>query len=812
MVRKAASMLRPSNGHRLTVYNVDADLTYRGDVSVALRRAGLDVRELARAAELELSSTMADLILISLGLPDADPAALCRRLKSDPATSPVPVLLLSRNAGDTDVRVAGLEAGADGCLTQPTAAEVVAHATALLRVRRAEQKLLEAADRSVRLQRLSAALSQASTSEQVVAAILTEGMAALGANSGCVAVLEPDWSELVLLGITGVGSEVAEKWQRFSLQADVPLAEAVRERRVVLLESFEERSGRYPQMKGVRPSGQDGAMSALPMVVRGEAIGGVAWGWPQDHHFTDEETSFLLTLAELCGQALDRARLLDAQRVARERAERAEAALRESEERLRLIGDNLPRGAVYQVVGDATGYRRFLHVSAGIESLVGIEAREVLENAWALYALIHEDDRDRVKQSEEDAAQAMVPFDYEFRSWTRKGELIWLHVRSAPRKLGSDDTMWEGLILDVTNRKRTEEALRREQELLETIFARIPVMLTLYEPDTKLLRLNPAFEQATGWTSSEAAGISLMEECYPDPAYRLEVLAFMQSCREGWMDVEMRTRGNQKLQTSWANVRLAGGTHVGIGLDISERKQYEMSLQDTDRRKNEFLAMLAHELRNPLAPLRNGVELLRQLPRESPRAGQVMEMMDRQLAQITTLIDDLLDISRITQGKLRLRRQPIDLASTIWSAVETARPLIDASGHELIVTLPPHPVVVEGDPNRLAQVFANLLTNAAKYTDTNGAISLTVELAEEEVAIRLRDNGIGISAEQMPRLFEMFSQLAPILERSSSGLGIGLALVKGLVEMHGGRVEARSDGVGQGSEFVVRLPLSADTR
>jgi PAS domain S-box-containing protein len=371
-------------------------------------------------------------------------------------------------------------------------------------------------------------------------------------------------------------------------------------------------------------------------------------------------------------------------------------ALRESEHRLRTLSDNLPLGAVYQVLGDREGRRRFLYISAGVERLLGLTPAEVMADAAALYGLVHEEDRPRVAALEEVALRDLAPFDCEFRSRTRSGGLVWVHARSAPRPLATGQVAWEGILSDVTARKRAEEAVRSQAE----------------------------------------------------------------------------------------------------------------SLRDADRRKDEFLATLAHELRNPLAPLRNALEVLKLAGGNPEIAEQARGMMERQLGQMVRLIDDLLDVSRITRGRLELRRERVELASVVRCAVEGSRPHIEASAHRLTVALPPEPVWLDADPVRLAQVFANLLTNAAKYTDRGGRIGLTAEPRGGEVVVSVRDTGIGIAAEHLPRLFQMFSQVAPALERSQGGLGIGLSLVKGLVEMHGGVVEARSEGPGRGSEFVIRLPVA----
>ena len=249
-------------------------------------------------------------------------------------------------------------------------------------------------------------------------------------------------------------------------------------------------------------------------------------------------------------------------------------------------------------------------------------------------------------------------------------------------------------------------------------------------------------------------------------------------------------------------------------IDISERmrmssqlQQYSADLLEADHRKNEFLAMLAHELRNPLAPIRNALQIMRLTGGNGEAVKPVTEMMERQVGQMVRLVDDLLDANRISRGKIELRRGRIELASAVNEAVEAVSALYLSMNHDLNVTLPPQPIYLNGDPARLAQVVGNLLNNACKFTDIGGRISLTVEREGEQAVIRVRDDGIGIASDQLPGIFDMFMQVDTSLERSVSGLGIGLTLVKNLVEMHAGTVEAHSAGIGQGSEFVVRLPI-----
>ncbi len=243
-----------------------------------------------------------------------------------------------------------------------------------------------------------------------------------------------------------------------------------------------------------------------------------------------------------------------------------------------------------------------------------------------------------------------------------------------------------------------------------------------------------------------------------------------------------------------------------IARQIEELTSQQAELRLADQRKDQFLAVLAHELRNPLAPISNALEILKQPGLDAPTAAKVRDVADRQLRHLTRLVDDLLDVSRIMRGKIDLRKEKVELAAIVARAVETARPLIDGARHQLTVSQPDQPVWVEADLVRLAQAVGNLLCNAAKYTEPGGTIRLTATCDAGDVVIHVCDNGIGIAPEVMPRLFEMFMQVAPGATRSQGGLGIGLTLVKNLIGMHGGAVEARSDGLGKGSEFLIRLP------
>jgi signal transduction histidine kinase len=309
--------------------------------------------------------------------------------------------------------------------------------------------------------------------------------------------------------------------------------------------------------------------------------------------------------------------------------------------------------------------------------------------------------------------------------------------------------------------------------------SKVSVLVELYCKRKELQRANAELARANARLSE--ANIALQEE----KTRELEVM-------------------NRSLQR--ANAEL-GAANRSLQSEIAERTRAEQALKEADRHKDEFLAMLAHELRNPLAPIHNAVELMRLRPLGDPQLLWARDVIARQLTSLTRLVDDLLDVSRITRGKINLTRQAVELEALISRAVETVHPLYDEHGHQLTLELPPPGVRIFGDPTRLTQAVANVLGNAAKYTDKGGRISLIAEVRDADVEIRVRDNGIGIRPELLPHVFELFTQLDRDDGRTQGGLGIGLALVQRLVQMHGGDVTAASDGPGKGAEFVIRLPL-----
>jgi PAS domain S-box-containing protein len=330
---------------------------------------------------------------------------------------------------------------------------------------------------------------------------------------------------------------------------------------------------------------------------------------------------------------------------------------------------------------------------------------------------------------------------------------------------------------------------------------------------------NPFMTELLGYTHDQFVGKHLWEiGLFSD--LEQNKAAFLELQEKGYIryeDLPLQDKNGVHRQVEFVSNVYDVGDQKAIQCnirDITERRRMERQLQEQAKQlanearlKDEFLAMLAHELRNPLAPICNGIDVLRIVPPNGEQAKQVLDMMEEQASNLVRLIDDLLDVSRITRGKMELRRQRVALPKIITNAIQTAEPLIQAKGHELTVMQARERLYAHADPARLTQVVANLLNNAAKYTPKGGKISLSTERIGDEVAIRVRDNGMGITADVMPSVFGMFVQADSSLHRSQGGLGIGLTLVRSLVELHGGTVEATSDGLGKGCEFTVRLPI-----
>jgi PAS domain S-box-containing protein len=390
----------------------------------------------------------------------------------------------------------------------------------------------------------------------------------------------------------------------------------------------------------------------------------------------------------------------------------------------------------------------------------------------------------------------------------------------------------------LTARQKAAAILDEQREWFRTTLASIGDAVIATDTGGRVTFLNAVAQALTGWKEEEALGAPLetVFKIVNEESRRSAANPAVRALQEGTVvglanhTLLLSRHGTElPIDDSASPIQSSNGHVAGVVLvfrDVTERRRAEAereqqtvfaeqraeSLADADRRKNEFLAMLAHELRNPLAPIRNALHLVQMQAQENN--GELREplaIIERQVEALVRLVDDLLDVSRITRGKIKLQMEPVDVGAIVTRAIESSRPLIDARRHKLDVSLPNDRLVVKADVTRMAQVALNLLNNAAKYTPEGGHIWLTVERAGGDVTLRVRDNGMGIPADMLPKVFDLFTQSERTLDRAEGGLGIGLTLVRRLTEMHDGSAAAFSDGPGLGSEFVVRLPLLPDS-
>lgn len=438
---------------------------------------------------------------------------------------------------------------------------------------------------------------------------------------------------------------------------------------------------------------------------------------------------------------------------------------------------------------------------------------------------LHPDDRSRVEELVDRAVRSAERYEADYRIVQPDGTWRWVTARGqVERDADGKAVRFPGVVIDVTDWKRAEEDLARitfesdrRKRLYETILSNTPDLAYVFDLEHRFTYVNEGLLRMWGKTWDEAIGKTCLQLGY-EPWHaemhsrEIETVCATRQPLRGEVPFH-GTFGRRIYDYIFVPVFGADGeveAVAGTTRDVTDRKEAEEALRDADRKKDDFLALLAHELRNPLAPIRNGLQVMRLAEDDPAVVAQARDMMDRQLTHMVRLIDDLLDISRITRNKMELRRSRVTLVEVINNAVEAAGPAIKEADHQLTIVLPPGRVELDADLTRLAQVFSNLLSNSAKYTPRGGRIWLSAERSGNEALVSVRDTGIGIPSAALPKIFDMFSQVDRSVERSAGGLGIGLALVKGLVEMHGGTVTAESIE-GQGSTFTVRLPIAEPT-
>ena len=499
---------------------------------------------------------------------------------------------------------------------------------------------------------------------------------------------------------------------------------------------------------------------------------------------------------------------------------RAEEVRRRSEDRFRaLVRASAP--VLYRMSPD---WSEMLELQGG-----DFIANPVRPDRDWLQEYVHPDDRERVLAAVREAVRTGGIFDLEHRVQRADGTLGWTASRAVPvRDAAGEIVEWFGAATDITARKRAEEALRESGDRLTAALGIAELGVWEYEIAASRTRLDERCREVFGISDDRPLpSDEIFDLVHPDDRSRVQLAVRTALEVNGPYEAEYRIARRDGTER-WVAVRGhaigqdgdSNGTaarFVGTLMDITERRRAEEGLREAnarlaeaDRRKDEFIAILSHELRNPLAPIRYALPLLER-EQLSDSAGRAAAVITRQVGHLTRLIDDLLDVSRITSGKIDLRREDVTLDSILTAATEAASPAIVAGQHTLTTKVPDEPVWIHADPERIAQAITNLLNNSAKYTPGGGQIRLEAEHEDGQAVIRVRDNGIGIEREALPTLFEMFRQLSRA-DRPQGGLGIGLAFAKRLVEMHGGSVEVRSPGIGQGAEFVVRLPVSPNAK
>ena len=423
---------------------------------------------------------------------------------------------------------------------------------------------------------------------------------------------------------------------------------------------------------------------------------------------------------------------------------------------------------------------------------------------------VHPEDQARAREAWTLSMRTGEPYNIEYRILSQCGDVCSVLSRAvAVRGPDGEIQEWIGSLTDVTDQRRAEAAVRASEQKYRSLFESTTDAILIGAADGTYVDANEAAAHMLGVPLERLIGSHYSDFIHPDwKEAGEEVRRSIQETGHWEGEFPMRRADGT---TVWADYRSRwdGERLLGMARDITERKRTEEALREADRRKDEFLAMLAHELRNPLAPIRNAAEVLRRTAPAEPRVAQAREMIDRQVTHMAHLVDDLLDVSRISRGKILLRGQRLDLNGLVRATVEDHRSLLEGNGLRLELELPDGPVWMAGDPTRLSQVVGNLLQNSEKFTNPGGwvRVSLGVDREEGQAVLAVEDSGIGMEPEILGRLFEPFSQADGSLDRSRGGLGLGLALVKGLVDLHGGEVRAESGGKERGSAFTLRLPL-----
>ncbi|MCC2668806.1 MAG: domain S-box [Armatimonadetes bacterium] len=556
----------------------------------------------------------------------------------------------------------------------------------------------------------------------------------------------------------------------------------------------------------------------VPLLTRGQVLGTLSLISAESGVRYDER---MLELAEEVGRraatAIDNARLLQASQEALAAAHRNEAGVRYVMEHAHCL---LWHARVTAPGITGPPYRWDLHLfdPDAAQRFLPLDLEDDQPYMVGFHQAKPPEDQLRCDQNAWAALESGEPgYRQEFRCTDRFGQNHWLHESCQIEPL--EPGVWRvvGVCTDITERHALEVQARR----LAAIVASSDDAIVSKDLNGVVQSWNQAAERIFGYTAEEMIGQPIVILVPPDrPNEEPEILRrIVQGLRVDHFQTERVRKDGRRIDVSVTispirdtTGRIIGASKIARDISVQQELQRELQLRvealaEADRRKDEFLAMLAHELRNPLSPLTTAARIIQRVGADSPILLRQQAVIERQVRHMARLLEDLLDVSRITRGKVTLRLQELDLVQVVRGAVEACRPTVDERRHSLAVLLPEGPLRISADPVRLEQVICNLLLNAAKYTEPGGRIVVRLDVAGASARLSVRDTGLGITAEFLPSVFDLFAQAERNLDRSQGGLGIGLTLVRRLVEMHGGTVEARSEGLGQGSEFVVILPI-----
>jgi PAS domain S-box-containing protein len=742
-------------------------------------------------------------VLLDVRMPGMDGFETARLIRSQRRSRATPIIFITADATDLSVEQA-YAIGAVDLLAKPLAPAVLAAKVAFfVELHRSRQELQATERRAVADRAFLSAVLEA----------VEDGVVACGAD-GVLTLFNRATREFHGLGAQALRPE---EWaQRYDLyQADgvTPIAKDD----IPLFRAFKGEAVRDAELV-IAPKG------GKPRVV-------LASGQP----LYDEAGRKLGAVVSMHDVTARREAQEASERAAREQSRRheAEAAaqliresgerLRATEERLRLATDAAGLGVwVWNIAGDSVSWE-----NERMHALLGLSTQdEPMSGSRFAEQFLHRAHAAAFKRAMARTVNGHGQLRFEGRI-VRRGDkaLRWIELTGILQSAVDGSPLRVlGTAADITGRKQAEEELRRSEERYRTLFESIDEGFCIVEmifdaagrpADYRFLEVNPAFEKHTGLVGAEGMRISELAPGHEE--HWFETYGRVAATGE-----PVRFENEARILNRWFDVyatRLGGPGSARVAVlfnDITERRRSQVNLErlaaelaETDRRKTEFLATLAHELRNPLAPISNGLQLMRVGSGKPLAQEKARQMMERQLRHLVRLVDDLLDVARISSGKVELKKEQVLLRNVINTAVESSMPLVSAAGHTLVLNIPDEDLELAADPIRIGQVVSNLLNNAAKYTTGAGRIELAAQRSGPDVLISVADTGIGIPPDALSQVFEMFTQVGRDRDRSQGGLGIGLALVRRLVELHGGSVAAQSAGAGKGSVFTVRLPLAS---